>query len=111
MNGFSPVRMTWFGSAAMAGSLAGNVCRDAMRWRRPTLCRSVRRARRVCILRLPTNPAILRRNFAALQGNRSDADRIVDLEYAERTQDQRRSRRDGPALYGEADQHLKGGAV
>src|SRR4051794_23153217 len=64
-----------------------------------------------CILRPPANAAMLRRNPALPHGSRADADRIVDLEHAERTQDQRRARRNGPALYGKASQHLERRAV
>ena len=53
---------------------------------------------------------MLRRNFAAPQGRRADADRIVDLEHAERPQDQRRARRNGTALHRENGQHFEGQA-
>src|SRR5947209_7849158 len=97
MNGFSPVRITWFGSAAMTHLF---VCPQ------PILARSRGGTIRICLaragvcgLRAWRVAVMLRPAFAAAkEETRADEHRIVDLEHAERPQDHGRAGGDGPAL-------------
>src|SRR5690349_18599268 len=101
MNGFSPVRITWFGSAAIGGSLCWAEKQSAFRQ-----CPEQNAIVEGALRAFPPDSAPVTANAPCYGGDiaailprlhpnrrRADADRIVDLEHAERTQDQRRARR------------------
>src|SRR5690348_997729 len=87
MNGFSPVRITWLGSAAIGVSLSG--------WRRSDASSGE------CGLRASPIAVMLRPRFRPA-GAPADEHRIVDLEHAERPQDHGRARGDGAAVHDQA---------
>src|SRR5580700_7718579 len=98
MNGFSPVRMTWFGSAAMI-SLPRKVVAPMLA---AVFVACEAEASRQCCAPLCPQP----RPKAAV-----DEHRIVALEHAERPQDHRRARGDGPPVHDQAGAHRQGRAV
>src|SRR3954467_1425268 len=108
INGFSPVRITWFGSAAIfvlpcfRGKPWGGKAQRIPPMSREKCEHGGMRALRFSARRGYPAPVMANAScsggasrqscrFFTTTGDCADADRIVDLEHAERTQDQRRA--------------------